>query len=126
MFISQESLKLHFKTAVWDHIIVSVNWYSVMRLQALPITAGLSSDGILYLPMRPDGLVLKSMSDTEKQNQTQYSNNLVDCCIGWTGCSAKGLYVCSFSQTEEPWEELMPLLPSRRTQGLHQGHLIMA
>lgn len=75
MFISQESLKLHFKTVVWDHIIVSVNWYSVMRLQALPITAGLSGDGILYLPMRPDGLVLKSMSNTQKQNQTQYFNN---------------------------------------------------
>lgn len=46
---------LHFKTVVWDHIIVSVSWYSVMRLKALPITAGMSGDGILYLPMRPDG-----------------------------------------------------------------------
>lgn len=126
MFISQESLMLHFKTVVWDHIIVSVSWYSVMRLKALPITAGMSGDGILYLPMRPDGLVLKSMSDTQKKNQTQDSNNLVGWCIRWTGCSAKVIYVCSLSQTEEPWEELIPLLSSRRAQGLHQRHLIMA
>lgn len=45
LFIFQKLLKLHFKIVVWDHIIFSVNCYSVMRLQALTITAKLSGDG---------------------------------------------------------------------------------